>query len=66
MLGEIKESGGADWSVLIMDDVTTRVMSSCCRVSDLLDYGVSCKLLNSPISRVLSFCRILCFSSLMS
>lgn len=44
MLGEIKESGGADWSVLIMDDVTTKVMSSCCRISDLLDYGVSCEL----------------------
>ena len=42
MLGSVRESGGGEWSVLIMDDITTRVMSSSCRISDVLDYGVSC------------------------
>ncbi|KAK9826197.1 hypothetical protein WJX81_006806 [Elliptochloris bilobata] len=41
MLSSVKAAGGADWSVLIMDAVTTRVMSSACRISDVLDYGVS-------------------------
>jgi hypothetical protein len=41
MLGSVKDS---DWSVLIMDAVTTKVMSSMCRISEVLDYGVSCAL----------------------
>ena len=41
MLSTVKAAGGAEWSVLIMDAVTTRVMSSACRISDVLDYGVS-------------------------
>lgn len=40
MLGSVKDT---EWSVLIMDAVTTRVMSSICRISEILDYGVSCK-----------------------
>ena len=32
-----------EWSVLIMDTTTTPVMSSVCRISEILDYGVSCK-----------------------
>ena len=47
MLGSVKDSGGAEWSVLVMDDVTTRVMSHSCRISDVLDFGVSCEL-SSP------------------
>jgi len=39
MLSSVKAAGGAEWSVLIMDAVTTRVMSSACRISDILDYG---------------------------
>lgn len=42
MLGSVKDT---EWSVLIMDMVTTRVMSSICRISEILDYGVSCELL---------------------
>ncbi|BDA46397.1 probable protein transport Sec1a [Coccomyxa sp. Obi] len=38
MLGSVKDT---EWSVLIMDSVTTRVMSSICRISEILDYGVS-------------------------
>ena len=49
MLGSVKDSGGAEWSVLVMDDVTTRVMSHSCRISDVLDFGVSCEL-SSPFS----------------
>lgn len=41
MLSSVKAAGGAEWSVLIMDAMTTRVMSSACRISDVLDYGVS-------------------------
>lgn len=41
MLSTVKAAGGAEWSVLIMDAVTTRVMSSACRISDVLDFGVS-------------------------
>lgn len=40
MLGSVKDT---EWSVLIMDVVTTRVMSSICRISEILDYGVSCE-----------------------
>ncbi|KAK9819584.1 hypothetical protein WJX72_000024 [[Myrmecia] bisecta] len=41
MLGEVRDQGGAEWSVLVMDATTTRVMSSSCRISEILDYGVS-------------------------
>ena len=41
MLGSVKADGAADWSVLVMDATTTKVMSRAARVSDLLDYGVS-------------------------
>ena len=41
MLGGVKLAGGADWSVLIMDVVTTKVMSKAARISEILDYGVS-------------------------
>ena len=40
MLGNVKDT---EWSVLIMDTTTTPVMSSVCRISEILDYGVSCK-----------------------
>eukprot|EP00884_Botryococcus_braunii_P006265 jgi/Botrbrau1/1563/Bobra.0107s0050.1 len=41
MLGSVKAAGAADWSVLVMDAVTTKVMSSNCRISEILDYGIS-------------------------
>lgn len=42
MLGSIGAAGAADWSVLIMDPVSTRVMSHACQISEILDYGISC------------------------
>ena len=45
MLGSIGAAGAADWSVLIMDPVSTRVMSHACQISEILDYGISCKAL---------------------
>ena len=45
MLGSIGAAGAADWSVLIMDPVSTRVMSHACQISEILDYGISCELL---------------------
>ena len=41
VLGNVKDT---EWSVLIMDTTTTPVMSSVCRISEILDYGVSCKI----------------------
>ena len=41
MLGSVKAAGGADWCILIMDAVTTRVMSRAARISEILDFGVS-------------------------
>ncbi len=43
MLGSIGAAGAADWSVLIMDPVSTRVMSHACQISEILDYGISCE-----------------------
>ena len=40
VLGNVKDT---EWSVLIMDTTTTPVMSSVCRISEILDYGVSRK-----------------------
>ncbi|KAK9863038.1 hypothetical protein WJX84_002658, partial [Apatococcus fuscideae] len=41
MLGQAKQAGAADWSVLVLDATTTRVMSAACRISEILDYGIS-------------------------
>lgn len=41
MLGSVKVEG--QWSVLLMDNVTTHIMTNICGVSDLLDYGISRK-----------------------
>ncbi len=41
VLGNVKDT---EWSVLIMDTTTTPVMSSVCRISEILDYGVSCEI----------------------
>ena len=43
MLGSIAAAGAADWSVLIMDPVSTRVMSHACQISEILDFGISCE-----------------------
>jgi len=53
MLGSVRDSGDAEWSVLMMDTITTKVMSSSCRISDVLDYGVSCESSDPPITRPL-------------
>jgi syntaxin-binding protein 1 len=37
----VQQAGAAEWSVLIMDPTTTKVMSNACRISEILDYGVS-------------------------
>lgn len=42
MVGGIRASG--KWSVLVLDNVTTQIMTNVCGVADLLDYGVSCEL----------------------
>jgi len=57
VLGNVKDT---EWSVLIMDTTTTPVMSSVCRISEILDYGVSCKpsvLIHQPCS-ALSSCPV--------
>lgn len=41
MLGSVKVEG--QWSVLLMDNITTQIMTNICGVSDLLDYGISRK-----------------------
>ena len=40
MLSSVKVED--QWSVLVLDNVTTQIMTNICGVSDLLDYGVSC------------------------
>ena len=56
MLGTVKDT---EWSVLIMDGVTTRVMSSICRISEVLDYGVSRKLESYTYCRAYTCLRTL-------
>lgn len=41
MLRGVKLQSKADWQVLIVDDYTTKVMSSTCRMAELTDEGVS-------------------------
>eukprot|EP00891_Asterochloris_glomerata_P007891 jgi/Astpho2/7891/gw1.00118.18.1_t len=41
MLGGAKDAGGVEWSVLILDPFTTKIMSNACRISEILDYGIS-------------------------
>ena len=49
MLGQAKAAGAADWSVLVLDATTTRVMSAACRISEILDYGISRALSPCPL-----------------
>ena len=46
MLGGVSKATGG-WSVLVLDDDTTRIISAVAGLSDILDYGVSCTLLHS-------------------
>lgn len=39
MLGGIKQEG--QWAVLLLDGMTTQIISNVCGVSDVLDYGIS-------------------------
>eukprot|EP00879_Flechtneria_rotunda_P003010 GHRR01003228.1.p1 GENE.GHRR01003228.1~~GHRR01003228.1.p1 ORF type:complete len:663 (+),score=201.56 GHRR01003228.1:278-2266(+) len=41
MLGTVVDSVGGGWKVLVMDALTTRIVSSALRMSDILDTGVS-------------------------
>lgn len=41
MLGSVRDASPGQWSVLVMDSLTTRVMSHVVGISDILDYGVS-------------------------
>ena len=43
MIGAVRASG--KWSVLVLDNVTTQIMTNVCGVADLLDYGVSRELI---------------------
>ena len=43
MLGGAKDTGGVEWSVLILDPFPTKIMSNACRISEILDYGISCE-----------------------
>ena len=41
MLASVKDEAGGGWKVLVMDAVTTRVMSAALRMSDLQEAGGS-------------------------
>ena len=42
MLGSVRDQSGAGaWSVLVLDAITTKVLSNVCGVSDVMEYGVS-------------------------
>lgn len=43
MLGSVRDQSGGAWSVLVLDAVTTKVLSSVCKISDIMDFGVSCE-----------------------
>ena len=49
MLGGAKDAGGVEWSVLILDPFTTKIMSNACRISEILDYGISCEQPNAAV-----------------
>jgi hypothetical protein len=39
MLSGIQDPTGSGWKVLVLDEFTTKVMSTSCRMSDILDTG---------------------------
>lgn len=41
MLGGVQDTTGDGWRVLILDEFTTRMLSSALRMSDILDYNIS-------------------------
>jgi syntaxin-binding protein 1 len=41
MLGNVSDSTGGGWKVLIMDAFTTKITSAAVRMSDILDAGKS-------------------------
>jgi len=41
LLKEMVGNVAGDWKVLVMDELTTKVMSSACKMSDILDRGVA-------------------------
>lgn len=41
MLGGVRQETGGQWGVLVLDEMTTKVMSSVAGISDIMDFGVS-------------------------
>ncbi len=41
MLGGVRDETGGQWAVLVMDSMTTKVMSSVAGISDIMDYSIS-------------------------
>lgn len=41
MLGSVRDSTGGQWGVLVLDNMTTKVISSVAGISDILDYSIS-------------------------
>ena len=39
MLGSIQDTTGGGWKVLVLDSITTRILSSAMRMSDILEAG---------------------------
>jgi hypothetical protein len=52
-----KGKGSAEWKVLIMDEVTVKVMSCSCKMADITDEGISCKHCFSGIYIACSCCN---------
>jgi syntaxin-binding protein 1 len=51
--------GSAEWKVLIMDEVTVKVMSCTCKMADITDEGISCE---SSSLFFFFFCLSVCLS----
>ena len=41
MLGGVRDQEGGQWSVLVLDAITTKVITKVAGISDIMDYGVS-------------------------
>lgn len=42
MLGSIQDPTAGGWRVLVLDELTTRILSSAIRMSDILEANISC------------------------
>ena len=41
MLGTVRDETGGQWAVLVLDAMTTKVMSSVAGISDIMDFSIS-------------------------